>query len=222
MDFIPARNAQYVPFVVNAAAVIAADYADYGIPLPVATDLTTKANAVESTFTLAQDPLTRTPVAIDNFNTARAACTAALRTINATAQAFGTYSEQLIAAGLPVRDTVRSPQTPITSTVDLAIVSQIPELLRVVARNPETPTSKRKPSNTRAVQFAMAVGTVAAVDPSAATEYRFGTRVPYDIQTTTAQRGKTLTLWARYQSRGSIGGQLVYGPWSLPLVVHLM
>lgn len=222
MDFIPARNNAFVPFITNAAAIIATGYANYGLTSGEATALTTAAGNVETTFTLAQDPTTRTPVAVDNFNTARAAATALMRQYNATAQAYPATSEDLIAAGFPVRDTVRSPQTPITATVDLAIISQIPEVLTVSARNPETPTSKRKPRDTRAVQFALAIGTEAAVDPAQATEYRFGTRTPYAIQTTTAQRGKKLTVWARYQSRGSIGGQLVYGPWSLPLVVSLM
>lgn len=221
MDWIPAKNADYVIWLANLEAVIAVDFALYGLTAGDANDLNAANAAVQAAFTLAQDPATRTPVTVNNFDVARAAATVYAREFNATAQALPATSGELITAGFPVRSTVRSPQTPITASIDLALVSLIPEVLRLTATNPATPNTKAKPLDTRAVQFAMTIGTTAGVDPAQATEYRFGTRVPYDITTTTLQRGKIATIWARYQSRGSIGGQLVYGPYSLPLVVSL-
>lgn len=221
MDFIPSRNSVLVPYLVAQAAVISADFADYGITSPQAVAHQALVDNVSAAWDLITDPATRTSVAIEDFNTKKSDAIASARQLNQIAQLSSADSAQLVAAGFPVRDTTRSPQQPVTASVELILNSAIPEVVRVTARNPETPTSKAKPANTGAVQVAMAIGTVAAVSPEQATENRYYSRSPFNILTTTEQRGKVMTVFARYQSKGTIGGVKVYGPWSAPLVVSL-
>lgn len=221
MDFIPSKNADLVPYLVSCSAVIFASPTTYGLTSGQASTFQTQAENVQTLFAAISDPSTRTSVNIADFNTAKALAISTCRQYNQIAQLSGATSAELVAAGFPVRDTTRSPQTPVTESVEMILVSAVPEQVRITTRNPATPTSKAKPANTGAVQLAIAVGTVAAVDPDQATEMRFYTRSPLTLSTSAEQRGKVLTVFARYESKGTIGGIKVYGPWSTPLVVSL-
>lgn len=221
MDFIPSKNAQLVPFLESNSAVITADHATYNITNTQASDYADQVAAVSNAYALITDPATRTTVNIEAFNTAKAAAVFTCRQFNQIAQLSDATPAELVAAGFPVRDKTRSPQTPVTASVEMILVSAIPEQVRITTRNPDTPTTKAKPSNTGAVQLAIAIGEVAAVDPAQATETRFYSRSPLTLSTSAEQRGKVLTVFARYESKGTIGGIKVYGPWSLPLVVSL-
>lgn len=221
MDYIPQKLANKILWLGNLTAVMEVDFADYGVSDALQTDLQAANTAAQNAYAVSTDPATRTPVAIATTNSAVAAAVVIARQINSLAQVSTATSSQLVAAGLPVRDTTRSPQTPITDSVELEFVSAIPQVMSLQARNPATPTSKAKPKNTGGIQLAIAIGTTAAVDPSQATRNEFFTRSPLKVETAIEQRGKVATVFARYQSRGSIGGVKVYGPWSLPLVVNL-
>ena len=221
MDFIPTRNAVLVPYLTSMASIIADTPATYNITEPEAAAFALQVETLNQGYDQITDPGQRTSVAIAKFNSDKATAIATARLFNNKAQLSGASNAQLTAAGFPVRDTTRSPQTPIEASVEMILVSAIPEQLRIVTRNPDTPTTKAKPSNCGAVQLAIAIGEVAAVDPSQATETRFYTRSPLTLATTTEQRGKVLTAFARYESRGTIGGVKVYVPWSLPIVVNL-
>lgn len=221
MDFVPAQNNQFVTWLANLSTVINANFADYGVPVGLKNTFVEQAEAVATTWPTINNPSTRTSVAIQNFVDVRAAAEATARQINALAQAFPATNDALAVAGLPIRKTTRTPQQPVTVPIDLEFVSAIPELLTLQGRNPETPTSKKKPANADAIQLAIAIGETFAVEPEQATDVRLVTRTPFTISTTPAQRGKKITVFARYQSKGSIGGQKVYGPWSAPITAVL-
>jgi hypothetical protein len=203
------------------STVIGANFADYGVSAGLKNELVDAAAAVASIWPTINNPSSRTSVSIQSFNEARITAEALARQVNAFAQAFPASNENLASAGLPIRKTTRTPQQPVTVPIDLEFISAIPEQLTLQGRNPETPTSKRKPSNADAIQLAIAIGETFAVEPEQATDIRLVTKTPFVISTTPAQRGKKITVFARYQSKGSIGGIKVYGPWSAPITAVL-
>lgn len=221
MDYIPTRLANQIAWLVNCASVVSLAPTTYGIAAPQALAFQNQVDLASGAYAIGVDPSTRTPVTVQNMNDQMAAAVTLAREINVQAQALPSTSPQLVAAGFPVRSTVRTPQSPVTASADIELVSLIVNEITVQARNPATPTTKAKPAGTGAVQYAIAVGTVAAVSPSQATEYRFATRSPARLEFLPEQRGKIVTMWARYQSRGSIGGQRVYGPYGIPITVSL-
>lgn len=221
MDYIPTKNANFVAFAIALSAAITAAPASYGTTAPNAVDLAALVTEVETQYGLLTDPATKTPVVVQNFKGARAAAVVAIRQIAGLAQALPATPEDLVTAGLPVRSTGRTPQSPVVAGVDLQIVSALPEQLKLQARNPENPTSKKKPAGTGALQLAIAIGTTSAVDPSQATRQEYVTKTPFYLNTNTEDRGKVITVFARWQSKGSIGGIKVYGPWSLPIDLRL-
>lgn len=222
MSFFPAKRADFVIWSANCAAILAATPADYGLTIGQAGTLTAADSSLQVLYITSTTPETRTPVSIQAFDTQRIVVTQLVQTYNNMAQLLPATPEALTSAGFPIRQTVRTPQTPVTAEIDLVLVSAAAGITRMSARNPATPTSKRKPLETGAVQVATAIGTTVAVDPNQATESLYYTKTPFDILTEPSQRGKIMVVWARYQSRGSIGAQKVYGPWSLPVQVHLV
>lgn len=220
--FPPSKNADFVAFAISCSATITAAPADYGLTSGQATTLATSVTALNSAWETAQDPSTRTPVTVQAFQDAKVATETIIRSYNQIAQLFPATSENLVAAGFPVRKVGRSPQQPITASLELAVISAVAGVTRMEARNPATPTSKKKPPQTGAVEVAIAIGTSAAISPAQATESRFYTKQPFDITTTPDQRGKIMVCWARWQSLGSIGGDKVYGPWSFPVQISLV
>lgn len=221
MDYIPTTNAAFVAYIVAMSAAIAADPTEYGVTAPDATAFVAQTDAVATAWNVINDPATRTSVTIEAFNAARAAATSTARGINNTAQALPASNTALLTAGLPVRDGTRTPQGAILESLDLSLVSALPEILIVDGRNSANPNSAAKPAGTGAIQIVMSIGEVAATDPSQGNDQRFFTKSRMDIRTDVNQRGKVVTIFGRYQSAGSIGGQKVYGPWSMPLVLRL-
>lgn len=221
MDYIPSKNANFVAYAIAFSAAITAAPTAYGTTSGNATALAALVTEVETQYGLLTDPATKTPVIVQNFKDARTAATVAIREIAALAQALPATPENLVTAGLPVRSTGRTPQSAVTAGVDLQIIAALPEQLKLQARNPDNPTSKKKPIGTGALQVAIAIGTTSAVDPAQATRQEYVTKTPFYIGTDTADRGKVITVFARWQSKGSINGVKVYGPWSLPIDLRL-
>lgn len=221
MDYIPSKIADRIAWLINCAAVLTATPADYGLTAPEALVIQNSVNTASAAYTVGVDPSTRTPVTIQDMNDTMAASVTLCRNANITAQALPATSPDLVAAGFPVRSTVRTPQSPVTASCDIELVSVVPNELTLRGLNPATPTSKAKPPGTGAIQFAIAIGTAAAVDPASATEYRFSTRNPTRLEFNPSTRGKVATIWARYQSKAGIGGIKNYGPFGVSIVLNL-
>lgn len=222
MSFYPSKNADFVLFAAACAAAITADPSGYGLTSGQAVTLTTQSDDLTAAYNLSTAPETRTPVTVQAFKDQRTVTTSTIEAYNKIAQLVPATPEALTAAGFPVYKTSRSPQTPITAGIGLELISAVEGVTRISARNPETPTSKKKPADTGAIELAIAIGTTVAIDPAQANDTRYYTKTPLDIMTEPSQRGKIMVVWARYQSKGSIGGQKVYGPWSMPLQVNLV
>lgn len=221
MDYIPNKLANKVAWLINCAAILTASPAAYGLSAPDALAVQNAVDDASDAYTLGSDPNTRTPVTVQDMNDKVAAAVALCRNANIQAQALPATNPALVTAGFPVRSTVRTPQSPVTASCDIELVSAIPNEITVQGRNPATPTSKKKPAQTGAIQYALAIGTTAAVDPAQATETRLTTKNPAKLQFDPSQRGKVLTMWARYQSKAGIGGQLVYGPFGSAVIINL-
>lgn len=222
MSFYPAKNADFVLFATACSAAITANPTDYNLTVGQASTLEVQASTLESLYGIATAPETRTPVSVAEFGSQRALVEKTVEAYNKIAQLKPATAEALVAAGFPVYKTSRSPQTPVTAEIVLEVVSASPNQTTFKGTNPATPTSKKKPENTGAIQLAIAIGTTAALDPSQATMQKYFTRNPLIVDTQPEQRGKIMVVWARYQSKGAIGGQKVYGAWSLPIQVSLM
>lgn len=221
MDYIPTKNADFVAWLIAFSAAITAAPTAYGTDSTNATALAGLTTAVSNAWDTINDPATRTSVTIEAFNAARAAATASARNINNLAQALPATNTALLTAGLPVRDGTRTAQGPILESLDLSLVSALPEILIIDGRNSANPNSAAKPAGTGAIQIVMSIGEVPATDPAQGNDQRFFTKSRMDIRTDVNQRGKVVTIFGRYQSQGSINGQKVYGPWSMPLVLRL-
>jgi hypothetical protein len=103
-DFLPDREAELITWIGVFKALIASNYALYGLTLSQAEQYAVLADAFVSAHTLANADATRSPANIMAKNTMKKACVAMTRQLNAIIQKFpGTTDEMRTQLGLSIR-----------------------------------------------------------------------------------------------------------------------
>lgn len=222
-SYIPQPDGAFADWLSNFATLIAASPTSYGLLAADATTISAQNTAYQAAYSLATDPSTRTAVTIAAKDAAKASALSVVRPyaqrINANA---GVSNDQRAELGLTIRKTTPTPVPPPATAPTLSIVSAIPLATVLAYKDPAAPAGKAKPYGVIGVQIATSIGTVAAVDPAQASYDLTATKAPFTRTWTSAQQGKTATMFARWVTRGGPSGIQQTGPWSAPLVFVVM
>lgn len=218
--YIPAPDGEFATWLSNFATLIAADPTDYGLVSGDATVITGVNTAYQAAYTAAIDPSTRTPVTVQAKIDARNAAEQTVRPYAVTISRNESVSNELkTGLGINLPNPTRTPvPAPVTSP-SLELVGAAGLTHRLQIRDSSTPTSKKKPFGVIGCEIWVAVGTVAAVDPSQASLKTVSTKTPVQLEYTSGDRGKLATYFLRWQTRSGPGGQAQTGPWSDPVAL---
>lgn len=210
MALIPASDANFDTFQTTAIAVINANPAGYGLVLGDTTDALAAQAAWVVDYPASDAAKSAAQAAVALKDTTRATFDAALRTLFAKIYAAGVAGPtELEAAGLPVRDTVRTPP-PVPSTRPVMILDTSERFRHTVSFADEgTPTKKAKPKGVSGCELRRFVGATAPVDPDEFTFTAIDTRTPQIWEFDPSDGGQMGHWIARWiNTRGETG------PWS--------
>ena len=221
-QYIPARDADFSLWLDNFADLIAGAPTSYGLTAGDATAITNQNNAFQAAYALAIDPSTRTTPTIAAKDAARASAEAVVRPFAIEIRNNSAVSIELKSGlGLTIPSTTPTPIPAPTVAPALSIQSAIPLQTTLQARQPGS-AGKAKPFGCIGVEIFVAVGTVAAVDPTQATYAFTATKTPFRYTYGSGDQGKVGTFFARYVTRSGPGGVAQSGPFSAPLPITLI
>jgi hypothetical protein len=209
-DYIPSREADLLSWSSNFSAKITADPAAYGLSVQDATDLEPLVAAYASTYQTASDPHTRTPVAIANKRSAKAALIAHLRTLARRIQPnLQVTAAQRTQLGLPVRDRVLSPVPAPSDKPLLELCSE--DVCRHTVRllNEAHPTQRAQPRGTIGAQIFTYIadhGEAPPQDLEQWTLHGLATRSRFELTYHSRDVGKKAWIAARwFNLKGQVG-----------------
>jgi hypothetical protein len=209
-DFIPAADKQFLVWLKNLIAYLLQKYEAWNIPSTEITEFDALIVAFDDALSIAENPATRTKVAVQAKNDARKAVK---RKARALLKAFVTFNSAVTnadrdAMGLPIYKTGRTP-APVILTVPFAeVMLPSPAVVEIHFRDSEK-LKRAKPAGAHGVEIAWAVRDDPPEDWSELVHSSFDTRTPYRLTFDGFQRGKTLYFALRWENtRGE------KGPWS--------
>lgn len=218
-NYIPSKDADLVTWAENFSALITTAPTTYGLVAGDATAIAAAVNPFVAAYSVAVNPSTRTPATVAAKDAAKAAMLATVRPFAVQISLnSGVTNEDKTAVGVTVRKTVPTPVPAPTTRPALALASAQFGVQTLRYTDADMPTGKAKPPGAVGMELWVAVGTVPAIDPAQASYAATVTKSPYNHQTASADRGKVITFFGRWCTRGGSGGAAMTGPWSDPLV----
>lgn len=212
--YIPGTNALALAWMLNFSTQITATPTAYGLTAGDATAIDGYVDAFAAAQAIAEAPETRTPVAIQARNTARANAETVCRPYAMQIQANPTVTPaQLIELGLTVREAPTPVPAPLTFPL-LSFLGATPGVHKLEYRDSATPTSKAKPSNVVGMEIYRAVGPTAAISPAQCAYVGTYTKTPLTQSFTAGDAGDVATYFARWITRSGPAGVAQVGPWS--------
>jgi hypothetical protein len=220
--YIPPKDADFDAWLTNFSALITASPTTYGLTAPIAVIIAGQQTAWNAAYLAATTPTTRTPVTVAAKDAARVEAEAVIRPYaQQVARDPGVANGDKTALGLNLPNNVPVPVPTPTVAPTVNIVMIQPLQLTLDIRSPDTPTSKAKPPGVIGIQVWTNIGTVPATDPSQCTLNETFTKNPNTLDFAAPDRGKIVTVFARFATRGGQGGKSLLGPWSLPVSTHI-
>ena len=221
--YIPPQDGAFDGWLLNFSTLITANPTDYGLVAGDATAIAAQYTAFNAAYVAATDPVTRTPVTVAAKDTARFAAEAVVRPYAQQVANDPSVSDALkTGLGLNLHGT---PPTPIPAPVvapSLSIVSAAVGVHRVIARNPDTPTSKKMPPGVIGVRVYRSVTqpAPASLEDSSLLDQR--TKQPMQISTAGIASGVVVTYRAAFVTRSGPGGIAQVGPMSDPVTLAVL
>lgn len=212
--YIPAKDADYLAWLLNFSTLLTATPVVYGLTAPDAVLVAAEYTTFEAALALSTDPGTRTPVTVAAKDAARSASEiivrpyAVLISLNA-----GVTSGDKIAIGVTVRSTVPTPIPAPVVAPTISLISATP-LVHQLQIKPVGSSNKAKPAGCVAIEVARSVGTVAATDPTQLAIIGQYGKTPLIQNFGAGDQGKICTYAARYRTRSGPAGVSQAGPWS--------
>lgn len=222
-SYIPAKDADFDPWLNNFRTLIAANPTDYGLVAGDATIISAAYNAWHAAYVLAVNPATRTTPIIANKDAQRVAAEATVRPYaQQIAKNAGLDPSLIVGLGLNLPNPTRPP-IPAPTTVPVLSVDSATFLVHNMSyRDTALGTTKKKPTGSVGIQIYRSIGTVAATDPAQATFYQTWTKSPNRSEFTAEDARKICTYFARWVTKAGPGGTAQTGPWSDPVVATVM
>jgi hypothetical protein len=220
--YIPNRDADFADWSANFSTLISAAPATYGLVAADATTIAASNTSWQAAYTLAVNPVTRTPATVAAKDAARASAEAVFRpyAIRIRDNASVTDANK-VALGLTIPSLVPTPIPPPTVAPVLALVSATP-LVTKLGYKATGSAGKAKPYGSIGVEIWTSIGTAAATDPVQCTYRCTATKSPFLLNHSAENIGKILTVFARFSNRSGTAGIADVGPWSASLVTTII
>jgi hypothetical protein len=215
--FLPTRDGDLTEWLNNFQARIAADPAAYGLTGPESAAVTAASAAWSTAYLAANQPSTRTSVAVAVKAAQKRATLAIVRPIAGRIRASTSIDDALKRAiGLHIRDPLVTRIRPPASYPILAVAGWGPSLQRLRASDAMDPTRRAKPAGVVALHVYRAVGDGPLNDPSTCPLLAVVTRSIITSSFQSKDDGKVATYFARWTNAK---GQM--GPWSSPVSMRV-
>jgi hypothetical protein len=222
-SYIPAKDADFDPWLNNFQGLVAATPNDYGLVAGDATIITASYTAWHNAYVLSTNPATRTTPAVAAKDAQRASAEATVRPYaQQIARNAGIDPSLVTGLGLNLPNPTRPPVPAPTATASLTLVSATFLRHNLSYRTVDLGPTKRKPVGAIGIEIWRAVGVAAAVDPVQCSLYQSWTKSPNISEFVAGDRGKIATYFARFATRSGPGGTVQTGPWSDPLAIVVM
>jgi hypothetical protein len=204
-DYIPKKEADFRDWEAVLVGYLMGRHAQWGINEGRWMTLTGLKNDYEARYATADDPSTRTPVAVTGRKEARKRYEDALR------EDIGAYITRnpdvtdgdRRAMGLPLHDKKPTPVPAPTTIPELEVDFSKPQQLSIHFHDPGA-HSKAKPAGVHGVELIYVVSSAAVEDPNTPeetfTRAAFFTRSPAVLDFTPEQRGKFFCTRARWEN----------------------
>jgi len=217
-DYIPPVEDEFDTWIQNLQSKLDTAPADYGL---VAGDLVPLTGAVatwKTDLAAARVAEMALAAAMQSKQTSRATATGEARQLVARIQANNSVDDAArAAAGIPVRDTTKTPAAVPTSAPSATIDAGRRWQHTVHFRDDQTPNSKAKPAGVRGAEIWMKIGDPA---PASQNELHFITldsRTPHTINFESVDAGQTVHYWLRW-----VNTRNEPGPWGNPVSAMIM
>lgn len=208
--YIPATDSGFASWSTNFEALVAVNFAAYGLTSGQATAYSALDTDYQAKYALAIDPGTRTPVTVQDKVDAKVAALALARTLAQEIKGNPVNDNATLALlGITVN---KFPPTPIpdpTTFPVLDLLNATPGVHKLQYRDSDTPLTKAKPPGAVQMQLYRAVGVAAAPDPTTAVFNGVFTKSPLFVDQDPGDAGKIATYFARWLTRTG-----KTGPWS--------
>ncbi len=209
-SWLPLSDAGFDDFYLNFKTLIAANPTNYALDSADGTALSSDYTAWHNAFLAATQETTRTKATVATKNTQKGVSLPLVRGYAAQIRVNRAVSEALkIGLGLHIPDTVPTP-VPAPSTKPVLSIARIDQGFQNVRVTDEaTPNKRSRPVGSAGMLVYRAIGETSVNEPDTATFLGFYGRPDFTNTFTSADRGKTVTYFARWtNAKGETG------PWS--------
>jgi hypothetical protein len=209
-DFIPKPEAQFHNWQNILMTYFAGYYSTWGVPPVAWTELCSSQADYNTKYAAAENPATRTSVAVLARQEARQTYETRLRSV---LKAFVTYNpavtdEDRRNMGLPIHKTTHTPAPVAATYPDFDVDSSVIRRLTIHFYD-QGSKSKAKPEGQHGAEITWGISETPIVNVADFTHSSFDTRSPFTLEFTGEQRGKTVYFCLRWENtRGE------KGPWS--------
>ncbi len=216
--FLPTRDGELTVWLDSFQGKIAADPAKYGLTGPESAAVTAACAAWSAAYLAANQPLTRTSVAVATKKAQKRATLAVVRPIAGRIRAATGIADTLKRAlGLHIRDPLVTRIRPPHSYPFLAVAGWGPALQRLRAKDDDRfPPAALARCGVVALHVYRALGDAPLTDPSTCPLLAVVTRSTITSSFESKDDGKVATYFARWTNAK---GQM--GPWSSPVSMRV-
>jgi hypothetical protein len=209
-DFIPRREADFAMWSSNLMNRLEQKLSQYGIPTNAFDNIKTLCQNFADAYELAENPVTRTSVAVASKNAAKTAFISALRQF---LKGHVTYNEAVSdgdrrGMGLPIHDSSHTPVPAPSSYPDFTIDSSVIRCLAVHYHDHES-GRRAKPAGVQGAIIRYGIMDAAPRSVEELPHQALDTRSPYAIQFDDRERGMRVYFCLAWQNNKGI-----QGPWS--------
>ncbi|HYE62045.1 MAG TPA: hypothetical protein VD997_08610 [Phycisphaerales bacterium] len=209
-SWLPITDSGFDAFYLNFKTLIAANPTNYGLQASDGTALAADYTAWHNAYLAATQETTRTKATVATKNTQKRTSMSLVRGYAAQIRVNRAVTEALkIGLGLHIPDTTPSVIPPPATKPVLSIARIEQGSQQVRATDEATPNKRSRPVGSAGMLLYRAIATDAVNDPAQATFVGFVGRPDFTCEFTSADRGKTVTYFARWTNAK---GQT--GPWS--------
>jgi len=208
--YIPTTDSGFASWSANFEALVAVNFAAYGLTSGQATAYTTADGDYQTAYVAATNPGTRTPVTIAAKDAARVTAEALARELAMIIKANPLVSDEtLVLLGITVDKFPATPVPTPTTFPLLDFLRSTPGQHTLQWRDSETPTIKAKPEGAIGMEVWVTIGTEVATTPENAVYFGSKTKSPFSLDYAEADRGKIASIFGRWVTQTNL-----VGPWS--------
>jgi len=214
-SYLPGKLTSFVAWFTNFNTLVQANPALYGLTSADATSINSQYNTFSAAYALSSSPSTRTPVTVQDTQTARNSATVIIRTYGRLIGSnAGVADADKTALGLIIRDPIPTPVPgPLTNPVVSIIGCQAGQITAKYHDSASGGNVKAKPFGATQIQLYVLFGMTAPVSAAATPFYGVATKTPFVINCPSGSAGQNAYIYARWITQKGL-----VGPWS-PLAV---